>query len=278
MDIKMRNKDYIMVFLLEECNFDCPHCVREDEPMEFGYKLSFEQHKMFLTDCRSLESIRSVEHSGGETTMWTDGDLDLTDILIAESEAGLQPGFTTNGSLFVDAAACDDFFHRYFDAATMPLRVYPSIDTFHNNFDAEKGRCQSLDNVLRYRDRMIAQKRDMLNIIPLTAVSKDPSSLLPDEMLHHYQEIGAPFRILPLRPTGKARSFAHLCPDLNSDRPEDLGAYYPFRQQQPQKEQPVSDNIVLIGDAYYLHEPEWHVVGRLGHLPKEVIDAYSQME
>ncbi len=275
MDIEIRDKYYVMVFLLEECNFDCPHCVREDEPMEPGYKLSFEQHRRFLADCRGLESVRWVEHSGGETTLWTDGDLNLTDILIAEAGAGLEPGFTSNGSLFVDSAMCHDFFQKYFASASMPLRVYLSIDIFHKNYDAQKGRCLSLDNVLSYRENMPAQKRGLLNIIPLTCVTREPSSVLPEKMRRHYQERGAPFRVLPLRPVGKARSFAHLCPDLSSDSPEKLGAYYPFRPDRPRKTRSEASNLVLIGNNYFLSEPEWHVIGQLGDLPQAVIDAYS---
>jgi len=274
-DIDIRDKYYVMVFLLEECNFDCAHCVREDEPMEPGYKLSFEQHGRFLADCRDLKSVRWVEHSGGETTLWTDGKLDLTDILIAEAEAGLEPGLTSNGSLFVDPAICRDFFQTYFSSASMPLRVYLSIDVFHRNYDAQKGRCPSLDNVLSYREDMPAQQRGLLNIIPLTYVTREPSSVLPEEMRHHYRERGAPFRVLPVRPVGKARSFAHLCPELNSDSPEKLGAYYPFRPDPPRRTGSKASNLILIGNDYFLSEPEWHAIGRLGELPQAVIETYA---
>ncbi len=260
MDIEIINKYHILIILLEECNFDCPHCIREDEPMVPGYKLTFEQLHMFLMDCRSLESVLSVGHSGGETTLWTDGDLDLIDVLVAESMVGLQPGFTTNGSLFVDTAACNDFFNNYFSKTTKSLRVNISIDTFHNNFDTKKQRCQSLDNVLNYRDNIATQYRNLLNIIPLATISKDPSSFLPDEMLQHYQERGAPFRILPVRPEGKAKSFTNL---------------YPDRRQSPKKK-PGSAYLILIGDSYYVHKTEWHIIGRLGHLPQTIINAFSK--
>lgn len=275
MDIRIRDKYFVMVFLLEECNFSCAHCVREDEPMEIGYKLSFEQHRRFLADCLSLESVRWVEHSGGETTLWSDGDLDLTDILIAEARAGFEPGFTSNGSLFVDSATCHDFFQKYFASVAMPLRVYISIDIFHKNYDAQKGRCLSLDNILSYRDNLPAPKRGMLDIIPLTYVTRETSSVLPEEMRRHYQKRGAPFRVLPVRPVGKARSFAHLCPDLSSDSSDKLGAYYPFRPDRPRDARSDASNLVLIGENYLLPEPEWHVIGRLGDLPRAAIDAYS---
>ncbi len=277
MAVEVRDKYYVMVFLLEECNFSCSHCVRDDEPMRPGYKLSFDQHKLFLADCARLESVRWVEHSGGETTLWQDGDHGLVDVLIAESRAGLEPGFTSNGGLLADYAYCRDLLQRYFAAATMPLRVYLSIDVFHDNLDAETGRAPSLDNVLRYRDSLPSAQREMLTITPLTAVSKDPASLPPDEMLHHYESLGAPFRILPLRAVGKARDkLAHLCPDLGSDRPEDLGAYYPFRPEQSRKEPPEAPTLVLIGDTYWFSADDWRIAGRLGHLPDEIIAAYAE--
>ena len=66
------NKSLMMIFLLEECNFSCNHCVREDEPMPINYKLTFEQLKLCLTDCQTLETIEWVHFSGGEPTLWTD--------------------------------------------------------------------------------------------------------------------------------------------------------------------------------------------------------------
>jgi len=91
------DKTLIMIFLLEECNNDCPHCVRTDEPMLPGYKLYSEQLKICLEDCKKLESIEWVHFSGGEPTIWREGALGLVDLLIAISDAGFDPGFTTNG-------------------------------------------------------------------------------------------------------------------------------------------------------------------------------------
>ena len=274
MEIKI-TKSMMMIFLLEECNFSCPHCVREDEPMHPGYKLSFEQLQLCLSDCRRLGSVHSIQFSGGETTLWTEGNRDLTDVLVEVSRAGFSPGFTTNGSLFVDYTKCRDFFQKYVDAATTPLHAYLSIDTFHGNFDVERGRCQSLDSVLKYKSSMRSHKRDLLNITPMAVVSKDSNSLLPDEMIRHYETLGVPFGIIPLAPEGKAKSLAHLCPDLSSDKPEDLGAYYRFRPKQPQKKPTETQHMVLIGDDYYLHKPKWRIVAQLGHLPDTMLRAYS---
>ena len=41
---------FMMIFLLEECNFSCDHCVRCDEPMAPGYTLTYEQLNTCLSD------------------------------------------------------------------------------------------------------------------------------------------------------------------------------------------------------------------------------------
>ena len=79
MKIEIRDKSLMMIFLLEECNFECSHCLREDEPMVPGYKLSFKQLQLCLSDCQRLESISWVHFTGGEPTLCTDL-FDLVDL------------------------------------------------------------------------------------------------------------------------------------------------------------------------------------------------------
>jgi hypothetical protein len=38
--IEVADPSLMMIFVIEECNFVCPHCVREEEPMEPGYRLT----------------------------------------------------------------------------------------------------------------------------------------------------------------------------------------------------------------------------------------------
>ena len=280
MKIEIGDKSLMMIFLLEECNLECAHCLREDEPMDTGYKLSFGQLQLCLSDCRSLESIRWVHFSGGEPTLWTEGNRDLVDLLLEITRADFTPGFTTNGRSFVDYSRCHDFFAKYVDGSTKPLRVYFSIDTFHHNFAVKKGRAQSLDNVIKCKQELPRAKADLLDIAVMAVVSKDPESLLPDEMIEHYESLGVAFSFGPLLPMGKAKSFIHLCPDLSSDNPEDSGAYLRFHKKENRKKraetksQYRADNIILIGDDYYFADP-WRRVAQLGHLPDTIIHAYS---
>jgi MoaA/NifB/PqqE/SkfB family radical SAM enzyme len=280
MKIEIGDTSLILILLLEECNYTCAHCIREDEPMDRGYRLSFRQLQRCLADCRSLESIRWVHFSGGEPTLWTEGELGLVDLLIEIAQAGFIPGFTTNGSYFVHYSKCRDLFTKYLDATEMPLRLYLSIDTFHRNFNVKSGRSHSLDNVMKFKRESPRAKSDLLETHVLATVSKEAKSLLPDEMIRHYESLGVDFVFTPLQPIGRGESLRHLCPDLNSSNPEDLGVYQRYhRETQRQEsdgteEQDRADHMNLIGDHYYFHRP-WRKVGQLGQLPDTIVRAYS---
>jgi MoaA/NifB/PqqE/SkfB family radical SAM enzyme len=288
MGIEINDKSLMMIFLLEECNFNCRHCVREDEPMDVGYRLSFQQLQRCLADCRTLEAVTWVHFSGGEPTLWREGDRDLVDLLLEISNAGFTPGFTTNGSAFVDYGRCDTLLRRYIEASTQPLRLYLSIDTFHGNFDRERARAVSLDNVLRCRRDLPHDRAEQLQLSVLVVVSKEPGSLLPGEMVSHYESLGVRFVFVPLGPSGRAKTMRHLCPVLDSDDPEDLGAYARFRKKDradgsvlPDRQNQTS-HIILVGDEYHVvleGAPDfggrWRSIGRLGALPDTIIRQYA---
>ena len=273
MEIKITDKSLMMIFLLEECNFSCPHCVREDEPMYPGYRLTFEQLKMCLSDCHKLKCIQWVHFSGGEPTLWRDGKADLVKLLIEISKAGFEPGFTTNGSYFTDYQKCRNLFQKYLDSTNKPLHLYISIDTFHNNFDVKKGRAKSLDNVIKCISNMSLEKAKLINIALIVVISKDSQSLIPDEMIEHYESLGVKFNFIPLQLKGKTKSFAHLCPDLSSNKLEDLGAYYRFRSKEIRKKTDETSNLVLIGNDYYFSNP-WRKIAQLRHLSEKIIKEY----
>jgi molybdenum cofactor biosynthesis enzyme MoaA len=274
---KIADRSLMMVFLLEECDLSCPHCVRPDEPMPPGYRLTSSQLRGCLADCRGLDAVRWVHFSGGEPTLWREGELDLVDLLVGISEAGFEPGFTTNGVTMSDARRCDDLLRRYFDRADKRLRLYLSVDTFHANFDAASGRSRCLDNVARWRGAMPPDRVGLLEATVLTVVSRDAASLLPEGMVEQYQGLGLRFRFVPLMPKGRARSLASLCPDTTSDRPEDLGAYHRYRTRRDPRDPDEAANLVLIGDDYYLPDP-WRRVARIGEMPVELVNAYSGVE
>ncbi|MFW9842853.1 MAG: radical SAM protein [Candidatus Thorarchaeota archaeon] len=282
MKIEVEDKSLMMIFLLEVCNFACSHCLREDEPMKPGYRLSSEQLRLCLSDCRKMESISWVHFTGGEPTLWTEGKRSLVDLLLEIAKAGFTPGFTTNGSLFIDYSRCHDFFAKCVNSSTMPLGVYLSIDTFHRNFHPDKGRAQSLDNVMKCKQKLPSVEASRLDVSVIATISKDFKSLLPEEMIRYYESSGVAIGFIPLKSMGKAKSFSHLCPDLSSENPEDLGAYRHFHEKRSQKKQGKIRNqysaefINLIGNDYYFTKP-WRKVARLGHLPDTILLAYTNL-
>jgi hypothetical protein len=219
-----------------------------------------------------------VHFSGGEPTLWRQAKLGLADLLLEIAKAGFTPGFTSNGSHFLDYRRCYDFFAKYANDATMPLRLYLSIDRLHRNFDRETGRAQCLDNVVRCRQELPPAGADLIDIKVLVVISKDSRSLLPNEMVAHYESLGVTFVFVPLQPRGKGKLLRHLCPDLNSDDAEDLGAYRRFhlQRQRPPKTENMdrADNLILIGDQYYFDHP-FRKVARLGRLPDAIMLAYG---
>jgi len=215
-----------------------------------------------------------VHFTGGEPTLWQEGNLDLVNLLLEISNAGFEPGFTTNGSYFVDYDKCHGFFERYFGGSSKLLHVHISIDTFHRNFDVEKGRSKSLDNIIKYKKDMPFESEKLLNIIVEVVVSKEFSSLLPDEMIEHYESLGIVFGFRPLVSWGKAtESISHLCPNLRSNKPEDLGAYYRYHQKENQKKRDVKCHMVLLDNDYTFNNSP-RKVSQLGNLPETIIQAY----
>jgi MoaA/NifB/PqqE/SkfB family radical SAM enzyme len=240
--------------------------------MPHGYKLSFEQLQRCLADCRKLSTVKWVHFSGGEPTLWTDGERTIADLLIEISKTGFEPGFTTNGGNFDNFNECNKLIQKYLDYANKPLRLYLSIDTFHQNFDIKSGRAKGLDNIIKCKNDQSIEIGKLLKITVISTISKDSKSLLPNQMIEHYESLGITFNFIPLRPKGKAKSFLHLCPDLDSNHQEDIGAYYQFHIKR--KEQEIKSNIVLIGDDYYLPD-SWSKIAKLGHLSKEIIEEFN---
>ncbi len=257
------------VTLLHKCNFNCPHCGylyvgdSDDHIIKPGYRLTWEQIQTLLSDCISIENeIFAFVINGGEPTLWEEGDLRLIDVLLATAEAGIHPSFNTNGSYFVDYNQCYDFFQKYADNAKIPLMTAVSMDKFHDNYDHEKGRADSLDNIVKVLDEMPADKRAMHRVHVITIVTKDPDSTLPAEMKKYYGVKGITFGDFPLMPIGRAKNLVDEIPDpveffKNAPPPPKKGAGGP----------PIA---TLIGEYYSRHNEN---IAKLGHLKDLFPDA-----
>jgi MoaA/NifB/PqqE/SkfB family radical SAM enzyme len=246
------------VSLLHKCNLNCAHCgyiyvgEAEDHIIKPGYRLSWNQVRIALDDCRSIpESYWNMNYTGGEPTLWEEGDKTFVDILMETAKAGQFPSYNTNGSYFNDFIKTRDFFFRYMDATQEPLMTFISMDKFHKNYDEVKGRAKSLDNIIKVMDEIPENRKAQFRTHVIIIITKDPESTLPAEMKTHYEASGITFGDFPLMRIGKAKNLADQIPEMID--------YFPPNQN----ESGGPRVLVLVGDDYYLASER---KGRLGHL------------
>ena len=260
------------VTIIHKCNFHCAHCGylyvgnTDDHDIKPGYRLTWEQIQRLIADCNSIRDERfAFVINGGEPTLWEEGALKFIDLLFAVAEGGISPSFNTNGSYFVDYDQCYDFFHQYAEKGKMPLMTAISMDKFHDNYDREKGRADSLDNIVKVFDEMPVEQRAMHRVHVITIVSKDPNSFLPKEMKEYYGAKGITFGDFPLQPIGRAKELMDEMPDSTDffdkgpppmKKGEKVGAGMPVG--------------TLIGEYYVRGEKR---VAKLGHLKDLLFEA-----
>jgi len=261
---KMEQSENIMgISLLHKCNFNCEHCGyiyvgdAEDHNIKPGYRLTWSQVMTAISDCLSFEGLLwNINFTGGEPTLWKEGEHRFLDMLLEVDKAGIIPAYNTNGSYFDDFKQCRDFFHEYSEKGEIPLRTFISMDKFHKNYDEKKGRAASLDNVTRVLNEMPSEKRELHKIHVITIVTNDPHSSLPAEMKNHYGKTGITFGDFPMLAIGKAKNISDQLPNP----PDFTPPVY--------KEAVERVGAVLVGEDYYHGDKK---VARLGHL-KEFYD------
>ena len=246
------------VSLLHKCNFNCAHCGyiyigdTEDHIIRPGYRLTWKQVMTAMHDCTSLKgSYWNMNFTGGEPTLWEEDGRDLVDILVAAANAGVLPTYNTNGSYFNDYEKTCSFFRRYTDLSETHLKTFVSMDAFHGNYDQERGRAKSLDNLLRAYKSIPRNKRSLLSTHVVTIVTRDPGSSLPVEMKQYYGEKGITFGDFPMLDVGKAKKLKEQLPEFEG---------YP---KMPLKEGGGPPVLVLVGDDYYA---EYKKIGKLGRM------------
>jgi organic radical activating enzyme len=252
------------VTLLHRCNFKCPHCGylyvddTADHDLKPGYRMTWEQIQRLLAECRSIKGERfGFVINGGEPTLWKEGKRKFMDVLLAVSEAGVVPSYNTNGSYFVDYDQCHGFFYRYSEKATIQLKTFVSIDKFHDNYNREKERADSLDNIVRVLAEMPEEKRRMHHVHVVTIISTDPDSYLPVGMKEYYSAKGVTFGDFPMQPIGRARNLMDEMPNSEEF----------FKNMPPPPKTSGYPIGSLIGEYYVRHGKK---VAKLGNL-KELL-------
>ena len=247
------------ISLLHKCNFNCKHCGyiyigdAEDHIIKPGYTLTWAQVKTAIKDCCGINgSYWNMNYTGGEPTLWKDKGHSFVDILIETARAGQYPSYNTNGSYFDDYSKCHEFFFKYMESTDEPLGTFISMDNFHNNYDKEKGRAKSLDNLAGVMSEIPEDKKSQFRNHVVIITTKDPDSSLPAEMKAHYGKSGITFGDFPLMPIGKAKELTDQIPEVNE--------YFPHMKKDDSKGPHV---LVLVGDDYYQGNTK---TGKLGHM------------
>ena len=144
------------------------------------------------------------------------------------------------------------------------------MDKFHKNYDTEKGRAKSLDNIIRVLNELPEDKKQLLETHVIIIVTKDPNSSLPDEMKEHYGQYGITFGDFPLQPIGRAKELMDEMPD-SAD-------YFDNGPPPMKKGEKVAAGMpvgTLIGEYYVRGEKR---VAKLGHLKDLLTEAAANPE
>jgi len=172
------------IVLTDVCNLSCPPCLRprtgsRAEPWSFPE----------LQEC--LQEIREVGHTflgytGGEPSLWSDGDVTFPELLAATSRLGFEAMFVTNGWPFRTYDTGAALLDAYFESADGPLLVVVSVDLWHKGSWVE-GRSPALDALLQWRK---AHEAARLEIEVSSLCCLDETRNLPTAAFSRYAEAG----------------------------------------------------------------------------------------
>ena len=249
----------LSIALLHKCNFNCEHCGYiyigniEDHIIKPGYQLTWEQVTTAIKESIAIEGTKwNVNYTGGEPTLWKENEKDFMDLLIETARLGAITSYNTNGSYFDDLEKTREYFNRYLGNSDAPLRTFVSIDKFHKNYDEEKGRAKSLDNLIIVLNEIPEEKRKRFSTHVVIIVTNDPDSGLPAEMKEYYGQYGITFGEFPMMPIGHAKEIADQLPEKQPD----LSGMRQRRGGGP-------GSVTLMGNGYFTGGKK---VGDLGHL------------
>lgn len=215
---------YPAIQVTNACNKSCQGCLRSARSPIPGTPdgITYDKFKQFMEDLRVLGSqcqIKSQYVTGGEPTLWREGDRDVADLLAQLSELRLSDHVTmaSNGKLFEDAAYARDFFTRLSAATAGYVTVGISIGRFQENF-SDSGYV-ALDNLIQLSEEPGIRLRPF--VILTLAVDDDTD----ERVRRAYPDV--PIRVRPLAPLGEAALMPGACPSLRmSGRDKStLGAY-----------------------------------------------------
>jgi uncharacterized Fe-S cluster-containing radical SAM superfamily protein len=190
------------------CNKDCEACLRP--PKLRKHHLRRAQFESYVADLATLGQGRRIAYqfvTGGEPTIWRDGELDITDLLATLT--GLEHVGTivmpTNGKVLEDRAAARELLARLVDRISRPVVVGVSVASYQHNLD-ESG-CLAIENLLGLRQEL-GGKVMPIALVTLS-IDDDTYELLSREYPAIYK------RVTALAPMGGAAEMRDQCPSLS---------------------------------------------------------------
>lgn len=215
----MSNKQILIIETTNICNSRCKHCLRENAMHgKFTYKFdemltALKEIKEFSLNFENFE----LKISGGEPTIWKDGDKNIIDILSECQKLNFNYSLVTNGKLFSKFDYCEKFFKTLSERGVSLLNIFCTIDNFHENYFYD---CPILDNLLKIEDVKIN-----LTVQSTCSVAKDYN--ISSEFIKKYFDKGIKFIMNPLLPWGKGVECEKDVPkvNLNSNNKDQLGDY-----------------------------------------------------
>jgi hypothetical protein len=222
--------------LTDACNKNCTACLRSPDATK--HTLSFDDFQAYLGDLRRLSERYRIKHqfiTGGEPTLWKDGDKDMVDILAAVKATGIVDTVTmpTNGKVFEDIHVARDLARRISSRIEGSVIVGVSIAGYQKNLDGNG--CEALDNLLTVcREPGIK----LVTIALVTLASIDHTS---ETLSRIYPAVSQ--RVTPLAPMGKATVMKDACPCLSlaGNDKSTVGSYLPHFRKDVTKKLGVSD-------------------------------------
>jgi hypothetical protein len=172
-----------------------------------------------------------VAYSGGEPSLWRDGEKGLADLLAATAQRALSPLVVTNGSLFRDDDFTRAFLDRYLQLTDARAQVHVSVDHWHRGTWLN-GRSPALETFLRCRDEHGRMARLEVTIVSLWCL--DDVRNVPPEEFSKYTDAGIGLHYLPLSPLGSPEVLSSIAPRLcptGTDK-SSLGSYGERARQQ----------------------------------------------
>ena len=181
--------------MTDACNKRCKACLRI--PGHMNYKLSYDQFELYMRDLREVSKRHNVKYqfiTGGEPTIWKDGEKDIVDVIVSVKRSNMIDIITmpTNGKVFEDLDATRTLLQRISDGIEGHMIVGISIADYQENFNGDS--CKALDNVLS------VCKMPGIKVVPIALITLSKKDDTSERLRKNYPNVFQ--RITPLAPMG----------------------------------------------------------------------------